>query len=170
MGQKKSSGAVIRQIVLIVLLLVVAGAAVYDFKVARPAAVKAEAIIQKAATDDRVGVITNVDIQKLIGKKPSKTEGGPGKNSYLEKYTWTSGLLFKSYYIWCVYSPNEPHIFNVHYLNSDVDREFRPDYKSPASSTPRPTTGPANVGSAGGSPPPTSTVPATGSQLQKTGP
>jgi len=141
----------IRQIVLIVLLLVVAGAAIYDFKVARPAAVRANEIIEKADREDPAGTLTNIQIQKLLGRKPSKQIDGT--NTYVEKYTWMSGLLFKSYYVWVVYSPKEPHVFHVHYLNTDIDKELKPDYVPPkVVSTPTPGN-PASVGSAGGAGP-----------------
>src|SRR5262245_11378774 len=122
MAQKVSSTAV-RQIILVALLVAAADAAVYDFKVARPAAVRANEAIEKAGTESGSKMLKNVDIQQLLGKKPSQTI--KGTNTYLEKYTWTSGLLFKNYYVWCVYTAKEPHEFQVHYLNQDVDREMQ---------------------------------------------
>jgi hypothetical protein len=71
-----------------------------------------------------------------------------GNNSYLEKYTWMSGLLVKSHYIWVVYSPKEPHLFQVHYLNREVDPELQPDYKVTLLSPSAQPQQPATIGSA----------------------
>ena len=172
-AKAKSSGtnnmALVRQVVLVLLLIVAIGAAVYDFKMARPAAQRAYDTIQKMSEESSDESLTNEAIQQVLKKKPSVTLGGPESNTYLEKYTWVSGLLFKSYYVWVVYTPNEPHVFQAHFLNSDVEDSLRHDYKIPGQPSLPPPGQPGGVGGAGkqgasGAPPggPPSGAPAGG--------
>jgi hypothetical protein len=130
-GPSKTNWTLIRQLVLVGILILVAGAAVYDFKVARPGCHAAYERIS-AESDQRArspeGPLTSVDIQKIVGKKPSQTVKGP--NSYAEKFTWMAGFPLRKYFIWVVYTPRETGdpIFQTHFENEEIPPDLHPNY------------------------------------------
>jgi hypothetical protein len=128
---KKSSAALIRQVVLVAILLIVAGAAVYDYRVARPGCHAAYEKIgdmadKRARSSD--GPLTNTEIQAALDKKPTETISGA--NSYAEKYSWMAGMPFRSYFIWVVYSARSDGdpVFQTHFENEDIPPDLHPDY------------------------------------------
>jgi type II secretory pathway pseudopilin PulG len=140
----------IRQVVLIAILIVVAGAAVYDFQVARPAAENAHKKVEQLA-DEHIRSsqppLTAAEVQKALNKKPSFTKKGP--NGYVEKYSWISGLPWKSYYIWVVYSAGDTPYFEDVLLNQELPKEQDPDYVAPAPQVPAMPGEPVGVGGPG---------------------
>jgi hypothetical protein len=95
---------------LIVLLLVFGVALVgllYDYTIARPAIKKADKTIQglldgsmKDPSGD--GAVTEDEVQSLLGSKPSRvTQLETGK---IEVYSWRSGLPYRTYDLYVVYS------------------------------------------------------------------
>ncbi len=127
-----SQATLIRQIVMVVVLLVVVGAAVYDFQVARPAAKAAyDTIMAKADEHIRSSKppLSAADVQEVLKRKPSYSEKGP--NKYVEKYSWISGLPWRSYYIWVIYTPGETPYFEDILLNEELPETARPHYQPP---------------------------------------
>ncbi|GIW91219.1 MAG: hypothetical protein KatS3mg109_1651 [Pirellulaceae bacterium] len=149
-----SRATLIRQIVMVLILLVVAGAAVYDFQVARPAAKNAYDTVMKLA-DEHVRSskppLTAADVQKALNRRPSYSEKGP--NKYVEKYSWISGVPWRSYYIWVVYTPGETPYFQDVLLNEELPEEDRPDYTPPPPAPAPPPGEPVGVGGPGGGAP-----------------
>lgn len=123
------NATVIRQLILLGLLVVVAAAAIYDRRMARPGCELAHEKIGKLA-EERLGSaskpLTPAEVASAAGKPPAYSMAGP--NSLVEKYVWLSGLPWRSYYIWVVYSPGETSMYKTHYLNEELPAEDKPDF------------------------------------------
>lgn len=148
-----SQATLVRQIVLVVILVVVAGAALYDFQIARPAAQKAFDAIQKKA-DEHIRSsgppLTAADVQALLNKKPAVAQ--KGKNKYVEKYTWVSGLPWRTYFVWVTYTPGETPYFEDVLLNEELPEDQKPDYVPPTPPVPPLPGEPVGVGGGAGGP------------------
>ena len=104
------SAKLIVRIVLIAILLVMIAALGYDRKVARPAVDDAFDKVkvmntknnQKGA-DQGGGITTNADVQKILGRKPSKKMKVEAYN--VEVYSWRAGIPWRTYDYFAVYGP-----------------------------------------------------------------
>ena len=95
----------------LILLLLVFGVALvgllYDYTIARPAIQKADETIQavlegtiKDPNND--GGVTEAEVQDLLGRQPSTVK--QLENGKIEIYSWRSGLPYRTYDLYVVYS------------------------------------------------------------------
>lgn len=113
----------LRTLILFGILLLVIGAYAHDYFIAAPAAAKADEEIHKLVGErNALGVkegelVRSEDIQKLLGKQPSKVD--EQKDYTVEVYRYWGGMLPQRQYISVLYlGDKEPRRYHVHYLNS----------------------------------------------------
>ena len=97
----------LRLIVLLLVFGVALAGLLYDYTIARPAIKKADQTIQgllegsiKDPSGD--GAVTEDEVQSLLGSKPSSVT--QLENGKIEVYSWRSGLPYRTYDLYVVYS------------------------------------------------------------------
>ena len=121
----------LRLIVLLTIMVCMLGALLYDRFVARPACDNAQLEVEKASEArslSREPGLTDVEIQQLLGRKPSQTLSGGQFD--LEVYRYRGGLPGRTYDYWVVYSRRgDKRFLHTHFSNEEPPPEYMPGYK-----------------------------------------
>ncbi|MHB0956504.1 MAG: hypothetical protein ACYC0X_10140 [Pirellulaceae bacterium] len=117
----------------LILLLLVFGVALacllYDYTIARPNIQKADQTIQglmegsiKDPNGD--GTVTADEVQLILGNKPSRIDQLP--NGMIEVYSWRSGLPFRTYSLYVVYSGKQMPLLHSATTNTQPEGDQLP--------------------------------------------
>jgi hypothetical protein len=118
MSAENPRSSSLRMIILFAVLILMLLALGYDYRVARPKVDEAEAAVEKLNKQinesAEARVMSNVDVQEALNRKPSKTfTEGPYT---VEQFSWMSGLPFRSYSYFALYRPAGDELsFQMHF-------------------------------------------------------
>jgi hypothetical protein len=132
---KAQSGSA-RLIILLVLLVAAIAALIYDFAVAGPSSIAAEKrLTEFVDTKNKLGVkeggtVTQADVQKELGMKPTWVDKHDDKHYEIEYYCWRGPIPvvnMMKHYLAVVYIGDGPvRRISSHYLNDKPPREALP--------------------------------------------
>jgi hypothetical protein len=114
----------LRLIVLLLVFGIALAGLLYDYTVARPAIKKANQDVQGCFTGttpdpDEDGTFTDDEVQDILQRKPWKIENL--ENGKIEIYKWRSGLPFRPYKLWVVYSGRQVPL--LHFASTSEPNE-----------------------------------------------
>ena len=134
-GQQKGTNP-LRLIILLSVFGVALAGLLYDYCIARPGIKKADKMLQglldgSIKDPNQDGTVTDQEVQTLIGRAPSNPDFRKLPNGKIEVYSWRSGLPYRTYDLFVVYTGRKMPLLYSASANQEPGADQLPPMTSP---------------------------------------